>query len=205
MKTTLIYLAAGGSRRFGRNKLLHLWEGEPLFAPLLKRLISLVSRHAEWEILVVTRYPELKAEAETLWRRNKEKREEAEGGFRVINSPDSEKGMSETIKAALRAAPFSEAYAFFVADQPYLKEDTAERFLTEMEKLNGKEGTGLGCVCFGERTGNPVWFSGEYRDELLALTGDKGGKEVVKAHRERVCLFPVEEERELWDVDIPVK
>ena len=52
-----------------------------------------------------------------------------------------------------------------------------------MKKVSGenRESHPIGCVsCLGE-PGNPVWFSAFYKDELLALSGDRGGKRVMKA------------------------
>ena len=37
--------------------------------------------------------------------------------------------------------------------------------------------------------GNPVVFAPEYRNELLALSGDVGGKKVLLAHPEEVTRF----------------
>lgn len=113
--------------------------------------------------------------------------------------------MSETIKAALQAAKEADAYAFFVADQPYLRQETAEAFLLKMEEKNQEALEVPGCVYSNGHTGNPVWFPGLYREELLALTGDLGGKEVLKRHKDKIFLFRVEAERELWDVDIKTK
>ena len=77
MRVTLIYLAAGNSRRFGEsirllkekkhlmpeevpeNKLLFSIEGKPMYLHLLERLVKLCNRHASWEVLVVTQYEEI--------------------------------------------------------------------------------------------------------------------------------------------------
>ena len=92
---------------------------------------------------------------------------------------------------------------FFVADQPWLSERTVETFLEFMKKVSDgdRESRPIGCVSRLGEPGNPVWFSAFYKDELLALSGDRGGKRVMKAHMDQVHFFEVEEERELWDVD----
>ena len=96
-----------------------------------------------------------------------------------------------------------DAYVFFVADQPWLSERTVETFLEFMKKVSDgdRESRPIGCVSRLGEPGNPVWFSAFYKDELLALSGDRGGKRVMKAHMDQVHFFEVEEERELWDVD----
>ena len=44
MKIALIMLAAGNSRRFGRNKLLYEIEGKPMYRHILEKLLIV----AEW-------------------------------------------------------------------------------------------------------------------------------------------------------------
>ena len=135
------------------------------------------------------------------------------------HSRQSREGVSHSIRAGILAempgsSPISgmcrqeagrepDAYVFFVADQPWLSERTVETFLEFMKKVSDgdRESHPIGCIsCLGE-PGNPVWFSAFYKDELLALSGDRGGKRVMKAHMDQVHFFEVEEERELWDVD----
>ena len=204
MRVTLIYLAAGNSRRFGEsirllkekkhlmpenlpeNKLLFSIEGKPMYLHLLKRLIRICSRHSEWEVLVVTQYPEILEMAEQL-------------GIRAAFSPDSCKGASWSVRAGIREAQDADACAFFVADQPYLSEKTAESFLIDMEKRCFE---GLGCVCCKETTGNPVWFSKRFFPELLKLEGDRGGKKVLKDHWSEVEFFNIKDRNELRDVDV---
>lgn len=192
MRISLIYLAAGSSRRFGTNKLLYLWEGKPLYRHLLDRLVNICARHLEWEILVVTQYSEIAEEVRALDAFLK-------GRIRAVLFSDSRKGASYSIRAGLRAAGPSKACGCFVADQPYLAEQTAENFLITMEKSQAE----LGCVvCRGER-GNPVWFSRKYFPELERLEGDQGGRKVLEKHLDRAMFFEVPKELELIDLDRP--
>lgn len=186
MRVTCIYLAAGNSRRFGSNKLFYQIEGKPMYLHLLERLITVCERHTDWEVLVVTQYPELIEAVKGL-------------PVRTVLSPDSNKGISYSIRAALAGAEDAEAYAFFVADQPCLREETAEGFLQKMEQNSAR----LGCVCHKGQSGNPVWFLKEFRKELLALTGDRGGKCVIKAHAGEVSYYEVADAGELCDIDSP--
>ena len=74
----------------------------------------------------------------------------------------------------------AEAFVFFTADQPWLREKTMEGFICEMEKQHAD----LGSVCQGETPGNPVWFSRKYLPDLRALSGDQGGRKILKKHPE---------------------
>jgi molybdenum cofactor cytidylyltransferase len=56
--------------------------------------------------------------------------------------------------------------------------------------LNSEKGIILP-VCKGER-GNPIVISTRYKTELLAQTGDIGGRELLKAHPDDVLEVPVD-------------
>ncbi len=190
MNVQLIYLAAGNSRRFGSNKLLYELDGKPLYRHLLERLIRICGRHESWEILAVTQYDEIYDDI--LRMRSQEM------PVRPVFSPDSRKGASYSVRAGVAAASKeAEGYAFFVGDQPYLTEKSAERFLEEMEEKQAV----LGSVRCGDTVGNPTWFSREYREELLALTGDRGGRRILKKYPEEVVYYEIGDEGEIMDMD----
>ena len=48
---------------------------------------------------------------------------------------------------------------------------------------------------------NPVIFSKKYAEELLNLSGDVGGRQVMERHKEDVRFFEIEDEKELFDID----
>ncbi len=109
----------------------------------------------------------------------------------------SRDGASWTIKNGLKEADDAEAFVFFTADQPWLREKTMEGFVCEMEKQHAD----LGSVCQGETPGNPVWFSRKYLPDLRALSGDQGGRKILKKHPEEIRWYPVAHAKELEDVD----
>lgn len=59
----------------------------------------------------------------------------------------------------------------------------------------------LALWAYHEEIGNPVVFAEKYRKELMELTGDKGGKRVVKRHMDDLYLMEVEDAEELRDLD----
>lgn len=186
-KTALIYLAAGNSRRFGRNKLLYEIKGRPMYLHLLERLMEITDRDDQYELLVVTRYREIRETVEAFRQK----------GHRIscVWSPESETGISCSIKAALLRVKDACACAFFVADQPWLTKESAAGFLEHMKDA------GLGCVRNDGRTGNPVWFARKYFSELMELKGDEGGKKVFLRHRREAVYYEIKNRKELEDID----
>lgn len=184
MTKTLILLAAGLSRRFGpENKLLSPVAGRPLFRHTLDKLEKLQS--PDTRLLVMTNTPEIQA-----WCRSRQ--------IPWGESPEAALGISHTIRAALALAGETEAYVFFVADQPKLEETTIRRLLSACETARAR----VGCLVSGERRGNPVWFSALLRPELEALTGDTGGRAVLKNHWAQAVKVETDR-KELEDIDLP--
>lgn len=184
MSTHIIYLAAGSSRRFGANKLLYELDGTPLFRYGLNMLAGLVRARTDCTLTVVSRYAEILQAAR------------AEGA-RAVPSPESEKGLSYTIRAALSALePLDERdfLAFVTADQPYLSVQTAARLLDA-----AAPGVCCATTAYAGRAGSPTLFSAALAPELRALTGDQGGRRVLLRHE---CVtVQACSERELMDID----
>ena len=190
-----IYLAAGFSRRFGANKLLTLLEDKPMYLHLLERLKKLQQEKKLQSLTVVTQYEEI---LDALQKQ----------GIQAVKNEQSILGISSSLKLGLKTVLYTwkqntksqekeHYYMFFVADQPFLKKQTIEEFLTAF--LRTKQG--IGCVSHEGKHGNPVIFHEKYLQELLELEGDKGGKRVLNRHLEDVFVFEVEEEKELMDID----
>lgn len=188
MNKHIIYMAAGNSRRFGSNKLLHIYEGKPLYQHGLDMLSDLCRNRPDCSFMVVSQYPEILEYT-------------GKKGICAVYSPDSSKGMSYTIKTAIGAlenVKEEDFLLFVVADQPYLTAHTVTRILECAAP--GVEGVS---AAFRERPGNPVLFSARLIPELLALQGDEGGRRALGGH---FCSYvDVEDERELFDIDTPEK
>lgn len=167
----LILLAAGLSRRFGENKLLVPWQGQPLYQHSLTALWELTRRRADCRLLVVTRWPPVARQARGL-------------GLRVCWNDHSEEGISSSLRLGLEAAPEADYYLCSVADQPQLTAALLDEFLAGFLA----SGQPLGCVRHDGVPGNPAVFHRRFRPELLALTGDTGGRQVLRRHAED-CYF----------------
>lgn len=179
----ILFLASGNSRRFGENKLLHVLDGKPLYRHGLDMLAELAHERADCTLTVVSRYAAVRAGAETL-------------GVRAVDSPESEQGLSYTIRAGLDALDLQDGdfIVFVVADQPYLTKETVTRLLDA-----AAPGVRMARVVFGERRGNPNLFCAALVPELYALRGDEGGRELLRGAD--CVLVQAGSERELYDVD----
>ncbi len=182
----LILLAAGSSSRFGGNKLLYPIDGKPMYRHVLDRLIRLQSEFGNSLTVVARQGPlsdALRGQA-----------------LRLVLNPDPGLGISGSIRRGIAALPEDGApAAFFVADQPCLREATIRGFI----EAYLRSGRALGCVAHGGEPGNPAAFSRSFFPQLLALEGDRGGKGILRAHMDECLLFEVADANELRDIDIP--
>ena len=48
---------------------------------------------------------------------------------------------------------------------------------------------------------NPKVFSSRYRDELMSVSGDTGGRQIISDHRDDLLLVEAESEDEVRDID----
>ena len=183
MKIALIMLAAGNSRRFGSNKLLYEIDGKPMYRHILEKLM--VVAEDSKNITVVTQYEEIEQAARSL-------------GVNVYINPHPDEGISSSLKIGLKANLDADACLFTVSDQPWLTTTTIHQLITLL-KTSGK---GIACVSCEGKLGNPCIFTKKYYDTLLSITGDKGGKSVITAHRDDTAVLKVNDEKELTDMDV---
>ena len=87
---------------------------------------------------------------------------------------------------------------FQVADQPKLQKETVAE-LIGLAARHPDRIVGLG---HGGRRGNPCIFPARFYPELMALTGDHGGRTVILAHEEALLLMEVPA-NQLIDIDTP--
>ena len=195
----IIYMAAGNSRRFGSNKLFYELDGKSMYRHLLERLIEIKDRYNKLksdspviDITVVTRYREILDYCSSI------------PDCHAVLSPDSEKGISYTIKAGIMAVQeqkktgMQDYYMFAVADQPYLKSQRVIKLIDKVLENKGNIRLVFSLRC-GDAVGNPCVFHSSLIPQLLSLKGDKGGRSVAKKHD---CVYvDIADELELMDID----
>lgn len=185
MGVALVLLAAGDSRRFHGNKLLYKLDGKPMFRYLADEL-SQISEDILERRIVVTQYAEIMAELTCM-------------GYLEVENHNSRLGISHSIHLALDALDSWEgSICFAVCDQPFLKKETIISLIQGYEA----SGKGLGCLSYQGQLGNPAVFSPLYRPKLFKLSGDTGGKQIIRQNMEDLYLHEVTNCLELEDIDI---
>lgn len=169
-----IVLAAGGARRYGQPKQLLRVGGRAL----VERALDAAQGAGLAPVVLV-----VGAQAEAVLGCVG-----ARQGIRVVRNPDWAQGMSTSLRAGLAALePEVGAALILLADQPGVDAALVERLLAA--RADGRPRL-VAPSCQGRR-GNPVLFDRSLFPELLAVTGDQGGRAVVAAHQDELALVEV--------------
>ena len=120
-------------------------------------------------------------------------------GAEIVLNSEYRSGMSSSIKKALHQISSEELEGFFVllGDQPFINPSIIFKMLKAFTP--GKKE--MIVPFYKDRQGNPVFFDGYWKDELMKLSGDVGGRVLIKAHPERIKRFKISDESILLDID----
>ena len=177
----IILEAAGNSTRYGSNKLLRIMEdGRPMICSILDAARAQKTSRR----ILVTQYFEAAALAPD---------------FCVVINDSPELGISHSMQLGIEAASDADAYMFCVCDQPWLSAATIRRLIEAYRDT----GSGIVSLAWQGKMCNPKIFSSRYREELLKLKGDTGGRQIISAHMDDLLLVEAESENETVDIDTP--
>ena len=182
MTTGVLVLAAGSSRRFGDDKrLAELPGGEPLLYATLSKIRQTGLPH------LLCLGPGDSALTGELRRR----------GIDCCICGRSPEGMGATLAEGIGHVPAWDATLVALGDMPFVKLETYRSIAKALRADN---------ICVpesGGRPGNPVGFGRRFYPELMSLSGDQGGKRIVRQHADRVTRVQVLDDGIHRDVDVP--
>lgn len=174
-----VIMASGLGKRFGSNKLMANFDGNPLICRILDATEGFFPKR-----VVVTRHQDVASLCQ-------------ERGIEVILHEFPYR--SDTVRIGLEAIGDVSGCMFCPADQPLLRKETVAALL--LSAVNNSEN--IWRTQFETVPGSPVLFPKWAFAELLDLPEGKGGGWVVKKHIQRVSLMNVANSSELLDVDTP--
>ena len=184
MKIGCVIMASGMARRFGSNKLLHDFHGEPMMVRILRSTAATTIQHR----LVVTRHREVEAICQ------------AEGVPCLLHDlPLRSDTVRLGVEKLLSTEPDLDGIIFAASDQPCL---TAESIQNLCNAFTANPDH-IYRLCWNDTKGNPVIFPKSTFEALLSLPEGKGGGAVIKAHPELVRTVSAQNEKELIDCDTP--
>ena len=174
-----VIMASGLGKRFGENKLMADFLGEPLITRILNITDGLFAKR-----VVVTRHEDVAKLCK-----------ERDIPFVLHSLPHR----SDTVRLGLEAVGEVENCMFCPCDQPLLSRDTVLFLL--LCGANSQEK--IWRPCCKDTPGSPVLFPCWAFPELMNLPEGKGGGVVMKKHPEKVAYVEIENPLELVDADTP--
>jgi molybdenum cofactor cytidylyltransferase len=178
-----LLLAAGSATRFGSDKLQHILpHGVAIAVQSARHLKSEVGR-----VVAVVRPggQEFVAQLES-------------EGCEVIVCEDAVEGMGASLACAARAAGPADAYLVALADMPFVRRSTIAAVREALA-----DGAPLAAPYFRARRGHPVGIAGSFHEQLVALRGDEGARQILAANAARVRKVPVGDPGAIRDIDTP--
>ena len=183
-----IFLAAGSAKRFGSNKLLHAL---PAGSPHAGVPIALAAARNFIEAL-----PEsiavLRPRAQKLGKILRD------AGCNTVVCKNAAEGMGTSLAAGVGAAADADGWVIALADMPFIRPDTVRAVADAL-----RNGAAIAAPAYRGERGHPVGFARRYFDELVALKGDEGARELLARHRDSVTLIEGDDPGVLRDIDRP--
>jgi molybdenum cofactor cytidylyltransferase len=184
-----VLLAAGQSRRMGRNKLLEPWQGRPLAA----RMLSSLHEAGLSPVVVVTGH-----QADRLIAALKGA---AADDVSFVHNPDYAGGLASSVRVGVAALPDGiDGAVIAQADMPRVGPDVIAALIAAFAPAAGRE------ICVPThrgRRGNPILWSKALLDRMHTLTGDAGARSLLVAHADLVCEVEIASDGILVDFDTP--
>lgn len=178
-KLGCVIMASGLGERFGSNKLMADFHGEPMIQRALRATDGLFSKR-----VVVTRHESVAVLCQEL------------GVDAVLHDLPHR---SDTVRLGLEALGDLDACMFLPGDQPLLRRETVAMLL-EIQKENPDR---IIRPAYEDSEGSPVLFPSWAFPELKTLPEGKGGGVVIKNHPHEVYRVSVSNPFELADADTP--
>jgi molybdenum cofactor cytidylyltransferase len=179
-----VVLAAGTSTRFGENKLLHpLSDGSPMGVAAARAMARAVPH-----VVAVVRESSGPLTGAFV-----------AGGIYVVPCANADRGMGASLACGIAATPPDcQGYLVMLGDLPYLQPNTCAAVAAALS-----QGASLVVPVYRGQRGHPVGFSAAFRQRLLALNADVGGRDILRDFASDVRELPVDDPGIVRDVDTP--
>lgn len=120
-------------------------------------------------------------------------------GAEIVLNPEYRSGMSSSIRKALDqiSSEVVEGIFILLGDQPLINPSIIYKMLKAF--IPGKRE--IVVPFYKDKQGNPVLFDNYWKEELMKLSGDVGGRVLIKAHPERIKRIKIPDESIFIDID----
>lgn len=181
-----VVLAAGASTRMAPHHKLLVQDRHG--RPMIERTVANVLASSVRPIVVVTGSREADIRA-------------ALAGKPVIfvHAADHSSGLSASLRAGIRALPArTRAAVIVLGDMPLVPGRVLDRLVAAYAPVEGRS---IIVPTYKGQAGNPILWDATFFPEILALTGDRGARDLLAQHAEQVAEVEVGQDGVLHDFD----
>jgi xanthine dehydrogenase accessory factor len=183
---SVMVMAAGHSRRMGRNKLILPWRGKPL----VRHAVESAIESGIGPVVVVTGHDGTVIQ-------------QALSGLDVTfaHNDDHAKGLSASLRCGVEAMPQGCAAAMvLLGDMPKINASTIRRVASLFDPVSGS----LICAASAEgRLGHPILWDQSFFPALASLRGDVGAREMLRQHTDKLVMAGFDSAEIFADIDTP--
>jgi molybdenum cofactor cytidylyltransferase len=174
-----IVLASGFSRRMGSAKLLLPFKGKSILRHVLEHSIN-----SELSGITVVVNPDIPGLAEEA---------SVPGIDKIVINDRASEGMSTSVKSGLLSVPADAAAAMFLlGDMPLVTANEINAVIRDYVKPETPPR--IVQAKYGTKTGHPILFDRSLFSELLQVSGDEGGRSIIKKYKQEVHYSEMEKE-----------
>ena len=187
-KVGAIILAAGQSARMGKPKLFLPY----LNVPLIHYPVSLaIEMNLDPIIVVGGKYlQQLQIELN-----------EFSDKIAIIHNPEYRNGMSTSLKAGIDALENEiDGVLIFLGDQPFVSAAVTQKLIQEFKQSKKSK---IVRPRYQVQPGHPILFDKSLFSKFQALSGDEGGKSIIKANVDKLIYVDFENTKLNLDIDTP--
>ncbi|MGI9059929.1 MAG: nucleotidyltransferase family protein [Ktedonobacteraceae bacterium] len=197
--TAAIILAAGSSSRMGggRHKLLLPLEGRPVLAHVIDATLA---SQAHPVVIVLGHQAEHVRTQLTAYTASPE--------IIIVENPDYLQGMSTSMRVGIQEiisygyrkneqCANIDSVLILLGDQPLITQQGIDALITAW-RTSGKR---IMAPLYAGKRGNPLIFDASLFSELIAVTGDEGGRSVVERHKQELATIELGDVIANYDVD----
>lgn len=185
MQVAAVILAAGSSRRMGReNKLLQHINNQPMVRSVVETALA----SQAGPVIVVTGHDAAEVR-------------QCLTGLDVtfVHNPNYEDGLSTSVRIGVGHVDNTSMGAIMMlGDMPCISSDTVDLLI---ETFQSRKGQDICVPVHGGQRGNPILWPREFFPDMMDLSGDAGARRLLKSHQNRVAEVDVGVDSIFIDVD----
>ncbi|MDD2482003.1 MAG: molybdenum cofactor cytidylyltransferase [Lutispora sp.] len=179
-----IILAAGISKRMGTQKLLLPFKE----STIIENIIGTVKSCKSFEEVIVV-YSSEKVLDRIM-----------QHSVRSAINERAEEGQSTSVIEGIKNSdPNTKAYMFIVGDQPFITKDILEELISTWQKNQAS----IIVPRYDGKKGMPTIFPVNFKQELMNITGDAGGRSIIQGNLDKVIFIDFNNTIAGFDIDTP--